>query len=160
MTDYDLSQLPITHEATIPEEYRDVMGHMNVMWYTHLFDCSIFGIFRKLGFDLEFMRQRNAGSFALESHTRYLTELHVGDVVAVRTRVLGRSEKRFHMLSLMTEQSTQALSATFEVVGAYIDMEHRRMAPIPSDISERLDAMLAEHQQLDWQAPTCGVMRP
>jgi len=33
----DLSSLPVLHRADIPETYLDEMGHMNVMWYTHLF---------------------------------------------------------------------------------------------------------------------------
>lgn len=160
MADYDLSKLPVTHEAKIPEAYRDVMGHMNVMWYTHLFDTSIFGMFDLLGLNLEYMQKRNGGSFALESHTRYLAEVCVGDDISIHTRVLGRTAKRFHMLGLMTEQSRQVLSATFEVVGAYIDMQQRRMAPMPTEIGERLDAIVVEHSLLDWEPPTCGAMKP
>jgi hypothetical protein len=46
-----LSQLPKTHEAKIPEVYLDVMGHLNVMWYTHLFDQAIYSMFDLLGLD-------------------------------------------------------------------------------------------------------------
>ena len=41
----DVRQLPVTHRQTIPEEYLDVMGHMNVMWYTHLFGEGMGGCF-------------------------------------------------------------------------------------------------------------------
>ena len=36
----DLTALPITHRAVIPDDYLDEMGHMNVMWYTHLFSLA------------------------------------------------------------------------------------------------------------------------
>lgn len=42
----ELRQLPLTHQATIPEDYLDSMGHMNVMWYTHLFAHAMLGIFK------------------------------------------------------------------------------------------------------------------
>ena len=36
--------LPITLQTVIPEDYIDVMGHMNVMWYTHLFGKATGGL--------------------------------------------------------------------------------------------------------------------
>ena len=41
----DLNPLPVTYRAFIPEAYLDEMGHMNVMWYTHLFSQAMGGIF-------------------------------------------------------------------------------------------------------------------
>ena len=41
-----LNALPITHATVIPEDYLDMMGHMNVMWYTHLFGCATVGLFK------------------------------------------------------------------------------------------------------------------
>ena len=35
--DVDLTELPKTLEAEVPENYMDVMGHMNVGWYSHFF---------------------------------------------------------------------------------------------------------------------------
>jgi hypothetical protein len=39
-------------------------------------------------------------------------------------------------------------------------MTQRRMAPMPQEILERFDALVAKQNQLGWQAPVCGVMRP
>ena len=39
-------------------------------------------------------------------------------------------------------------------------MNTRRMAPLPDDIAERFDKLLAEHKALPWEPPVCGVMRP
>ena len=157
---FDLSSLPITHQAQIPASYRDEMGHMNVMWYTHLFDCAIYGFFEQIGFGLALMQARNEGGFLLESHIRYLAEVHVDDRITIRTRVVARSQKRYQLLSFMVNESRGNVAATFEVVGCHIDMNVRRMAPIPADITASLDALLEEHQKLDWDPPCCGVMKP
>ena len=52
------------------------------------------------------------------------------------------------------------LAAIQEHVGAHIDMNLRRMAPMPQEILERFDALVARQNQLGWHAPVCGVMRP
>ncbi len=49
----DFSSLPVTHEATIPENYIDAMGHMNVAWYVRLFARGSRTIFHELGMNRE-----------------------------------------------------------------------------------------------------------
>jgi len=153
-------KLPTTHTATIPGDYLDDMGHMNVMWYTHLFSMAMGGMFQLIGLTPEHVQQHHGGSFALESHIRYLSEVRVGHSIQVHTRLLGRSSKRYHVLHAMINDHKQDVAATFEAVGAYIDMRTRRMAAFPPEITQPLDRLIAEHQQLEWPAPVCGIMRP
>lgn len=156
----DLEGLPITLRREIPESYRDEMGHMNVMWYTHLFSEAFEKFADQFGFGEAYFRANMMGSFALETHVRYLAEVRIGMHVTVRSRVLGRSAKRIHFMHFMTIDETGALAATQEHVGAHIDMRVRRMAPLPSEITARFDKLLAEQNALGWPAPTCGVMNP
>ncbi len=152
--------LPRTYTATIPGDYLDDMGHMNVMWYTHLFSMAMGGMLQLIGLTPEHVQQRHGGSFALESHIRYLSEVRVGHSIQVHTRLLGRSAKRYHVLHAMINQEKQDLAATFEAVGAYIDMRTRRMADFPPEIAEPLDRLIEQHRQLQWTAPVCGIMCP
>jgi acyl-CoA thioester hydrolase len=156
----DVRQLPLTHDTTIPEEYLDAMGHMNVMWYTHLFSMGMRGLFRLIGLSWKDIEKHQGGTFALESHIRYLSEVHVGQAVQIHSRMLGRSQKRFHVQHFMTNRHKQDVAATFEVIGAYVDMSSRRMAEMPMEVTQQLDSLIADHSELDWAAPTCGVMRP
>lgn len=156
----NLEDLPITYQQEIPEHYRDEMGHMNVMWYTHLFSRS-FEIFAdQFGFNEAYFRASHAGSFALETHVRYLSEVRIGSHITVRSRLLGRSAKRLHFMHFMTIDESGALAAIQEHVGAHIDMRIRRMAPLPEEITRRFDKLLAEQNRLGWEAPVCGVMMP
>src|SRR5689334_15112524 len=95
IAELDLSGLPITFQQAIPESYRDEMGHMNVMWYTHLFSLAFVKFADAFGFNEDYFRSRQTGSFALETHVRYLSEVRIGWNVTIRSRVLGRSDKRF-----------------------------------------------------------------
>jgi acyl-CoA thioester hydrolase len=155
----DLSALPVTFEAVIPEAYLDEMGHMNVMWYTHLFSGSVDGLFRLVGLTREYFESSHAGTFALEQHVRFIKEVRVGQRVIIRTRVLGRSAKCFHFINFMSHADSGALAATEEGIGAHVDLRLRRTAPMPPAIAAAFDELLAEHQRLPWAAPVCGVMR-
>jgi acyl-CoA thioester hydrolase len=156
----DLEGLPITLRRHVPEEYRDLMGHMNVMWYTHLFSCAFEAFAEQFGFGEAYFRANQMGSFALETHVRYLAEVRIGNHVTIRSRLLGRSAKRIHFMHFMTVDETGALAAIQEHVGAHIDMRIRRMAPLPSELTDRFDKLVEAHNKLGWEAPVCGVMRP
>lgn len=161
--DTDLSkvrQLPVTHRATIPESYLDQMHHMNVMWYSHLFSNAMGGVFEMIGLDFGRQDQQHSGTFALEGHIHYLAEVRVGHQVAVHSRLIGRSEKRFYVMHFMVNETRDNLAATFENLGTHVDMRSRRSAPLPSQVAEKYDAILALHHQLDWAAPVCGIMNP
>jgi len=155
-----IEKLLLTHEATIPAEYLDEMGHMNVMWYTHLFSCAMRGTFRRVGIDNSYMEVNQAGTFALEGHVRYLSEIRVGHSVAVHSRLLGRSAKRIHVMHFMVNRDKQDLAATLEWVSTHTDMSIRRSSPFPQHAADQIDQLVEEHESLDWDPPTCGVMRP
>jgi acyl-CoA thioester hydrolase len=152
--------LPITYRAAIPESYLDEMGHMNVMWYTHLFSEATGGFFDLFGMNRQYFETNNAGSFALEVHVRYRAEVRAGQQVHVRTRALGRSARRYHFMHFLILDHTDALSSTGEFVGTHVDMATRRSSPMPPAIAEAFDRLLAEHAGLPWEAPVCGIMKP
>src|SRR5262245_37199309 len=154
----DLTALPITHRAVIPDDYLDEMGHMNVMWYTHLFSLGAWGLFQMVGLTRTYFEANHAGSFALEQHFRYLKEVRVGQHVTIRSRVLGRTAKRWHSIHFMTIDELDALAATAESVKTHVDMRVRRSSPMPPVITDAIDRLLAEHRNLDWDAPVCGAM--
>lgn len=157
-TPTQLGDLPVCHQAVIPEPYRDEMGHMNVMWYTHLFDRATFAMMRRVGLDEDYFHSRQAGMFALAQHTRYLAEVLAGQAVTLRVRLLGRSEKRLHFLEFLSIDTGEVLSATNEAYATHVDLRVRRSAPFPADIAHRIDAVVAAHQALPWPPPVCGVL--
>ncbi len=156
----DFSGLPITLEATITEAYLDDMGHMNVMWYIHLFSRAAGELFRLFGLHEDYFTAHQAGTFALEMHVRYLAEVRLGQRVLIRSRALRRSAKRFHFMHFMIHADSGVLAATEEVVGTHVDLRTRRTAPMPPEVVAALDRLLAEHRRLPWEAPVCGVMKP
>lgn len=152
--------LPLTHTSEIPEEFLDAMGHMNVMWYTHLFGFGMGGLLQQLEVPWSKMAEDDGGTFALETHIRYLSEVRVGQHIETHARLLGRTEKRFHLLHFMINLDKQDVSATFETITAYVDLRVRKMAPMPLKLAHGLDQLIEQHARLDWDAPVCGSMAP
>jgi acyl-CoA thioester hydrolase len=156
----NLSSLPVTYRAVIPESYLDEMGHMNVMWYTHLFSEAACGLFQLVGLTREHFTINRTGSFALAQHFRYLNEVRLGQRVTIRSRVLGWSAKRWHSMQFMTIDELDVLAATSEAVSTYVDMTVRRSTPMPAIVTDAIGRLLAEHAGLEWDAPVCGAIRP
>ncbi len=156
----DLSTLPILYQETIRDDYMDVMGHMNVRWYMALFDEASWPFFASLGMDESYFQRENCGAFALWHCVHYLAEIRAGERVNGHGRLLGHSEKRFHFMFFMFNETSGKVAATLEVLGAHIDLAKRRMTPIPARITTQMDALLAEHEQLNWKAPVIGVLQP
>jgi acyl-CoA thioester hydrolase len=146
------------YRATIPEEYRDMMGHMNIRWYMLLYDEAGIPLFERLGLTLDYYQQSRMGGFDPEHHLQYLAEVNIGDTVAIYARLLGRTAKRLHYMLFMVNETRGLLSSTFECVNSHADLAVRRTSPFPEHFAARADAMLAEHRQLDWDAPVCGAM--
>jgi acyl-CoA thioester hydrolase len=154
----ELQQLPFCHRHTIPEAYRDAMGHMNMRYYMAIYDAAAWKLFELFGLTSTYYRESNAGGFALEHHVHYYAEVHIGETVAVYGRVLGYSAKRVHTMMLMLNEDTGRLASTLEEVGSHADLILRRTSPFPPQIAERIGRLYQAHEQLDWRAPVCGVM--
>lgn len=154
-----LTALPSIYRFTVPESYQDRNRHMNVRWYLHIFDDAGDVLVEQFGITPEYHQQHNTGGFDLEHHIHYLREVHIGDTVTVHARLVSRSDKRIHYLLFMVNETRGTLAAIQEVVNSFADMNIRRTAPYPPEIAAKIDAILRQHQALDWDAPISGVMQ-
>jgi acyl-CoA thioester hydrolase len=154
-----LEALPVYHRETIPADYLDIMGHMNIRWYFELFAIAGRKFSAAHGLDMAYFQSGDAGIFTLKQFIQYFAEVRVGQTVAVHTRLIGRSDKRFHFLHFMLNETTAQLAATFEALITHADLKIRRSASMPARIAENFDATMAKDEKLDWQAPVCGAMR-
>jgi len=146
-------------EFVVPESYRDSNGHMNMRWYSALFDEAGDAFHAQVGFTPEYHRVHRTGGFDLEHHIHFLREVLTGDRVTIYLRVIGRSAKRVHYMLFMVDDSRNTLAALFECVNAFADMRVRKTAPYPAEIAAAIDRLLSTHTALPWPAPVCGVMK-
>jgi acyl-CoA thioester hydrolase len=154
-----METLPVYLRKTIPPDYLDLMGHMNIRWYFDMFAKSGRKFFTSHGLGENYFRDGNFGVFTLKQYIQYFAEVRVRQTVAIHTRLIGRSDKRFHFMHFMINESTSQLAATFEALITHADLKIRRAAPMPAHIAQNFDATLARDKPLDWEAPICGAMR-
>lgn len=154
-----ITTLKLVYRLTIPPEYQDYNGHMNIRWYIVIFDDAGLPFYDDVGLTPEYLKANDAGGFDLEHHIHYLNEVHVGDTVAVYLRMVSCSAKRMHYLMFMVNETRGVLASIFECVNSFADLKARRTAPYPPDIAARIQALADEHAALEWPAPVSGVMK-
>ena len=159
-TPNQLETLPILFRGIVPTDHLDVMGHMNVRHYLSLFDEAAWEFFVGFGMDQAYYESGQGGAFALQHFINYRAEVHQDDQLTIRGRLLGRSAKRVHFMLFMVNNTQGKLAATLESLGSHADLDQRRTSPFPATIAANIDTILAEHKQLSWQAPVCGVINP
>lgn len=155
-----IDALPALVDRVIPRDWEDLNGHVNVRHYLDLYNEAGEPMLAQLGVDRDYFRTERRGFFDLEHHMWYLAEMHVGDRVTVHTRYIGRSAKRFHGVMFVVDRTRQSLASVLEYLASGADLATRRAAAFPPRVSDRLDAILAEHDSLPWPVPVCGSIQP
>jgi acyl-CoA thioester hydrolase len=153
-----VASLPEIYRKTIPATYEDRNGHMNVRWYLGLYDEASDAMYPMLGLTNEYFVVSGMGGFDLEHHIRYLSEVRVGDTVAISLRMLARSPKLCHYMMFMVNETRGQLSSLFECVHAHADLKIRRTAIFPAKAVAAIDALIAAQEVLAWPAPVSGSM--
>jgi acyl-CoA thioester hydrolase len=155
-----LRQLPVHLAMTIPAEWEDRNGHVNVQFYQALYELGGWEVLGEVGIDEDWLTRNHYSMFDLEHHLHYRSELNVGDEVSTYGRVLAHSDRRFHGMYFIVNETRGRLAATLEYVTAGVDMRARRTAAFPDRLVQALETQLEEHRKLDWAAPVCGLMSP
>jgi acyl-CoA thioester hydrolase len=153
-----ITALTFLLRVVVPPEYQDENRHMNVRGYMAIFDDAGYPLVAGFGITPDYHAAHGTGGFDLEHHLHYLNEVHIGDTVAVYSRLHSRSAKRVHYMMFMVNETRATVAATFECVNSFADLAQRRTAPYPPEIAARIDAQLAHDQALAWALPLCGVM--
>ena len=150
-------------EGEVLPEWIDYNGHMNLAFYTVLFDYATDLLFDELGLGLDYRRTRQLGTFVAETHNRYERELLVGARVRVATQILGSDDKRLYLGHEMFALEGGHRCATQELMFLHVDLAARRVSPFPPDRRRQVDAAAAAHAGLprpDWEGRRIAMPQP
>jgi acyl-CoA thioester hydrolase len=115
---------------------------MNVSRYVQLFDSATWAFFASVGIDRSYIRDKQAGMFAVEEHLRYLNELREGEALEVYSKMLIVRERTVEYVNVMVDPVRRRVAAVAELVGLHIDMRTRRSTPLPPEIAAAFRAMI------------------
>jgi acyl-CoA thioester hydrolase len=140
-------------------EWIDGNGHMNVAYYSLIFDRALDSFFETMGIGWDYTNKGVGSAFVLEAHVSFLREVKVDDPLRVTFQLLDYDEKRIHYFEQMFHASEGFLAATSEQIAIHIDMKSRRSSPFPADVLEKLKTMRATHEGLAIPAQAGRVIR-
>ncbi|MCB1433189.1 MAG: thioesterase family protein [Alphaproteobacteria bacterium] len=133
----------------VEDQWIDYNGHCNMAYYNVLFDRAGDEAFAAVGLGPDYVKERNASFFTLESHNTYLAELHAGDSVRIETQFLDCDAKRVHYVQQMFHAKEGWLSCVTELIVMHVDMAaNKKSAPFPPDVMYKIAAMREAHGHL------------
>lgn len=134
--------------AGVEEAWIDYNGHMNMAFYSLLFDRALDAAYDALGIGEGYLEASGCSHFTLEAHVCYVREVHLGDPLRITWQLLDVDHKRLHFFEEMYHAEEGWLAATSEQLAIHVDMDARRSAPFSAELQERFAAVMARHGAL------------
>ena len=165
MGDFSATSFPAPfdrYRGEVRPEWIDHNGHMNLAYYTVLFDYATDLMFDVLDLGRRYRVATDHGTFVTETHNRYERELLVGEKVRVTIQILFADDKRLHLAHEMFRLDSGERAATQELLFLHVSLAARRVTPFPPDLHARVHAAAAAHAGLsrpDWVGRYVGAPR-
>jgi acyl-CoA thioester hydrolase len=134
--------------ATVPPEWIDYNGHMNLAYYVLAFDKATDGLLDYLGLGEAYRRASNCSIYALEAHVTYDRELKLGAPLAIETQLIDADDKRLHFFHRMTHAEEGYLAATTELMALHVDLAQPKAVSLPPAARAAVERLLAAHRAL------------
>ncbi len=137
------------YRAPVQGEWIDYNGHMNVAYYVLMFDRATDALFDHVGIGAAYRERTNHSIYVLETHVTYEREVKEGDMLRITTQLIDADAKRLHLFHQMYHPTAGYRAATNELLAVHVDLAGPSSRPFAAAEQARIDAILAEHRQLD-----------
>lgn len=151
-------ELPASLTLVAPPEFEDQNGHVNVTRYYSLHMQAAEIALGGLGFDQQLIEDEKLTIFSAEHHLTFVHEVLVGQQVSVHVRLLSRSAKAMHGVSILVNDTTGRIANLLEFIELHVDLSTRRTTALRGKAADLLDRVIAEHAALDWDVPRSGPL--
>jgi len=138
----------ISSVMRVEPQWIDFNGHLNMAYYTVLFDRAVDEIYELIGLGPAYLKQHGHSTMVAEMHVRYLRELHEGDAVRVSVQLLDYDAKRVQLFEQLLHATENWVSTTCETMTLHVDMAAKKVAPFPDSITHALERMKTAHAVL------------
>ncbi len=141
------------HSEPVRPEWIDYNGHMNVAYYTMVFDHMLDAFMDFVGVGEDYTKRTKRSLFILDSRTLYLREVKANDTLRCTMQLLDFDAKRLHYCSQMEHSREGWAVALFEGLSVHVDLGARRSSPMPDPVLKRLAEIKKAHEVLDKPDP-------
>ena len=132
----------------IRPEWLDGNGHMNVAYYTLVFDHGTDAFLDAIDLGFAYRDRTGRSTFAVEAHVTHQNEVGVGEEVLVTTQLLGFDAKRLHYFHVMVHAASNRRLATLEQLSLHVNLATRRVEAMPEAAQRLLAGMAQCHARL------------
>lgn len=137
--------LPVTAARQVPVTWTDYNGHMNETHYLEAASLATDRFLEMIGAGADYVASGRS-FFTVETHIRYLDEVHAGDRLTVTTQVLGAQGKKLHLFHRLHQGDR--LAATVETLLLHTDLTTRRTSPPAPELAGAMAEWAARHADL------------
>lgn len=126
----------------------DENAHMNVQFYVARASDASFFLRHALGLTPSRIRAEKRTTITLEEHLRFHRELHAGDIMRMRTRIIAMRDKTMTVCHELLNANTDETAATIVSTCGHLDLEKRRLIAWDDGARKRGEALtgpLPEH---------------
>ncbi|WP_109466442.1 thioesterase family protein [Albibacillus kandeliae] len=132
----------------VKPEWIDYNGHLNMAYYSVLFDQGVDDVWDRFGLGPAYRDERKMTTYTAEFHIRYIRELHVNDKVTCSFQIVDYDAKRVHSYQELYHEDGW-LAATGESLFLSIDQSGApKVAPFPEDIMAKIREFAGEQSDL------------
>jgi len=117
------------YSEAVKDEWLDPYGHMNEGYYLVAFANAAWAFCDRFGVGAEYFGRTGCGVYTLETHLRYLKEVHAPAVLDMEAMVFETDTKRCRYGMIMRVGGEEC--ATFECVMLHFDSKAGRASPLP-----------------------------
>lgn len=132
----------------IEPQWIDYNGHLNVAYYNVLFDRAVDEVYEPLGLGPDYLKSYKHSTMVVETHVRYLREVHENAPLKVTVQLLAYDGKRIHLFAQLVHATEGWVSATCESMTVHVDMTAKKVAPFPIAVMDALERMKMAHASL------------
>lgn len=133
---------------TIPPEWIDRNGHVNVAYYVLAFDYATDSFYDTLGIG-ESYQEQGFSVFTLGMNVDYLREIFEGTQIKMTTQLIDWDHKRLHYFHRMINLDAGYMAATNECIAMHVNLNQRRSAPFSDKTKANIEIMMEGHAQLN-----------
>lgn len=120
----------------------DQFGHMNVRWYAHFLDDSIFHVWSKLGTGWKEMEAHGVHTVTASTTTHFRKEIKSADLFVVEGGVARCGSKSVTFRQRITNVETGEIHGYQDVIEVFFDPNTRKSTPMPAPVRAALEAEL------------------
>ena len=130
----------------VKKEWIDYNNHMNMAYYVLIIDRAWEVALEKFKMGAKAAKNDKRSTMVVETNTKYLNEVKLGEEVDVNLTYFDHDKKRLHIKMEMIGKNTNKISASMEWISLYIDLNKRKVTEFEDEKIKLMDDFIRENK--------------